>query len=111
CRESQQRTWGDVDNAVVGRYLAGEASPQECEQVERALAELPELRKLTALVRDVLDDFRPEVLEPAAPRAVPAVEPAAPGILPFSSTRPVPRRRALARVSRRYGSIAAAACF
>src|SRR5262249_50427629 len=77
CREAQQQAWGDVDNATLGRYLAGEASPEERRQVERALAELPQLRELTDLVRDVLRDFesapqapaRPAVLKfPGAPR-------------------------------------------
>jgi hypothetical protein len=61
CRESQQRAWGDVDNATLGRYLAGELGGEERRQVEEALAALPELRKLTDLVRDVLADCEPEV--------------------------------------------------
>ncbi len=53
-KESQRRAWGDVDDATLGRYLAGEVSGDERASVEQALAELPELRKLTDLVRDVL---------------------------------------------------------
>jgi hypothetical protein len=61
CRESQQRAWGDMDDATLGRYLAGELGGEERRQVEQALEALPELRKLTDLVRDVLVDCGPEV--------------------------------------------------
>ncbi|HZY86174.1 MAG TPA: tetratricopeptide repeat protein [Gemmataceae bacterium] len=74
CRESQQRAWGDVDNATLGRYLAGELGGEERRQVEQALEALPELRKLTDLVRDVLVDCGPEVAP--ARTLTPAPEPA-----------------------------------
>src|SRR5277367_2368347 len=73
-KQSQQQAWGDVDNATLGRYLAGDLSGEERQQVEQALSELPELRRLTDIVRDVLDE-----LDPAAP--VPVAE--APKIIPF----------------------------
>lgn len=73
CREAQQRAWGDIDNATLGRYLAGELGGEERRQVEQALAALPELRRLTDLVRDVLADCGPEV----TPALTPAPEPAA----------------------------------
>lgn len=56
CREAQQRAWGDIDNTTLGRFLAGEVTLDEQQQIENALDELPELRKLTDLVRDVLGE-------------------------------------------------------
>jgi hypothetical protein len=98
CREAQRRAWGDIDNTTLGRYLAGEASPDERRRVETALEELPELRRLTDLVRDVLE------AEPI-PEPEPAPQPE-PVLLPF------PRRRPLARTGRvaRRGPLVAAAC-
>jgi hypothetical protein len=80
CREAQQRAWGDLDDALLGRYLAGEVDPEERRQIESALQELPELRKLTELVRDVLGEFDLAADEPASsPQAVPY----GPATLPF----------------------------
>src|SRR5689334_21186455 len=67
CKESQRRAWGDIDDVTIGRYLAGEASAGEQARVESAREELPELRKLTDLLRDVLGELEPVRLgaEPA----------------------------------------------
>jgi hypothetical protein len=100
CREAQQRAWGDIDNATLGRYLANEADGEERRRVENALDELPELRRLTELVRDVLADAEP-VGVPAAPVAAP------PAVLPFTP-RTAPRRKPAPW--RRYAALAAAAC-
>src|SRR6185437_14475504 len=73
-REAQQRAWGDLDSVVLGRYLAGEVDGDERRQVEAALDELPELRRLTDLVRDVLGDGDPALArdeDPAPPVCVP----------------------------------------
>jgi hypothetical protein len=110
CRDSQQRAWGDIDNATLGRYLAGEADGAEREQVERALEERPELRKLTDLVRDVLRDFEPGCewgAEHAAPAATQEAVPA-PAVLPFPRPTPAPKRRGAGL--RRRSSLVAAAC-
>jgi hypothetical protein len=64
CRESQRAAWGDVDNATLGRYLAGEASEQERAAVEAAQRDHPELQVLTDLVFSVLDDKTPAVSAP-----------------------------------------------
>ena len=48
-----------VAQFFVGRYLADEVDDAERQQIEGALVELPELRKLTDLVLDVLRDFEP----------------------------------------------------
>src|SRR6185295_17115784 len=53
-RQQQKQTWGDLDHALIGRYLAGEVSPEERALVEAELAEHPELRTLTDVVSGVL---------------------------------------------------------
>jgi hypothetical protein len=106
CKESQRQAWGDVDNATLGRYLAGEASQNEQAEVEQALQDLPELRKLTDIVRDVLSDVVPAFDEELAP--VEAAS-AAPAVLPFA--RAVPGRGGrFVSFLRRQSSLIAAAC-
>jgi len=101
-RNQQQQTWGDLDSALIGRYLAGEASSAERERVEASFEQHPDLRVLTELVRDVLNEF-----EPAA-SPIPAKQPEIerPRILSF---QPRNRKPLIARI-RRYGALAAAAC-
>ena len=41
-KQTQQQAWGDIDNATLGRYLAGDLSGEERAQVEQALTQLPE---------------------------------------------------------------------
>src|SRR5262245_2516164 len=108
CREAQRRAWGDVDNLTLGRYLAGEASAGERCAVEAALADLPQLRELTDLVRDVLQ---------ACPSSLPPPEPVpepAPVLLPSrpSAAKPAQpgRWRAVLAAVRRRASVVAAAC-
>lgn len=96
-RDLQQQAWGDLDNATLGRYLAGEVDTEERRQVESALNELPELRRLTDLVRDVLSDFEPAVDQ----------VPEAPVLLPFSQR---PARPSLYARLRRRSALVAAAC-
>src|SRR5438874_1132826 len=98
-KQTQQQAWGDVDNATLGRYLAGELSGEERARVEQALGQYPELLKLTDVVRDVLGEF-----EPAAPLPLPQ----APKILPFPQPRPA--RKPFVRVLRPRGALVAAAC-
>jgi hypothetical protein len=97
-KETQQQAWGDIDNATLGRYLAGELSGEERARVEQALTQYPELLKLTDVVRDVLEEF-----DPAAPQPLPA----APKTLPFAQARPA--RKPFARVLRQRGALVAAA--
>jgi hypothetical protein len=99
CKETQQKAWGDIDNATLGRYLAGDASAQERATVEQALDELPELRKLTDLVRDVLDDLEPVAAEP----------PGRPAVLAFPQ-EPGSKWGKVATFLRRRSSLIAAAC-
>jgi hypothetical protein len=99
CKESQQKAYGDVDSATLGRYLAGEMTPAERATLEQTLDELPDLRLLTDLVQDVLNDLGP--VETAPPAAAPA-----PVTLPLPAVKPYRRRSVL----RRYAPLVAAAC-
>ena len=67
CKESQRKAWGGIEDATLGRYLAGDVSDHELAMVENALEELPELRELTDLVRDVLNDLEPVVFDAPEP--------------------------------------------
>jgi hypothetical protein len=99
CREAQQQAWGDVDNALLGRYLAGDVTPEERVRIESELNLRPELRKLTDLVSDVLRDCGPvSVPEPANRRHVLA--------FPKSQT---PQKKNAHRW-RQWAAVAAAAC-
>jgi len=100
-REQQKQTWGDLDHALIGRYLAGEVNDEERSRVEAALEHHPELRVLTEVVSGVLADCEPA--------AVPAPAPVErPRILSLSAARP-PRVGRKARL-RQLGGLAAAAC-
>ena len=95
-REQQKQTWGELDNALIGRYLAGEVTSAERDRVEASLEEHPELRILTEIVSGVLADCTAEA-EPVQPR-----------VLAFTPAR----LRAKSRFQRyqRQFALAAAAC-
>src|SRR5215213_8132382 len=76
CRAQQKQTWGELDNALIGRYLAGEVTSEERDRVEASLEEHPELRILTEIVSGVLAGCATEA-EPVQPRAL-AFTPARP---------------------------------
>src|SRR6478672_8236700 len=99
CKESQQKAYGGVDSATLGRYLAGEMTPAERATLEQTLEELPDLRLLTDLVQDVLTDLGPVEAAPPAPAPAPVIR-------PLAAVKP--RRRASAL--RRYAPLVAAAC-
>jgi hypothetical protein len=103
-RDAQQQAWGQIDNATLGRFIAGDLSSDEQRHIEQALQERPELRKLTDLVRDVLADFEPAA-EPAKAPPIPAP---APRILPFP--KPQPTRSSVVRWVTKRSGILAAAC-
>ena len=98
ARETQQRTWGDLDNATLGRYLADESTGSERAAIETAIETLPELKLLTDLVRGVLADS-------------PAAEPVAAPILPFQRPVPFVAKSRGASSRRRVAILAAASLF
>jgi hypothetical protein len=108
-RDYQQQAWGDIDNATLGRYLAGELDFDERHRVETALDERPELRKLTELVRAVLVEFEPGTTPSPRPESVPAAPALLPGSLPSRFAR-WPARPALVLRLRRRSALVAAAC-
>jgi hypothetical protein len=98
-REQQKQTWGELDNALIGRYLAGEVTDDERRTVETALKHHPELQKLTDIVLDVLNEFQPSSSEtPASP----------PRLLSFTDGRQA--RRPFRSRLRERGALVAAAC-
>ena len=100
CRDAQQQAWGDLDNATLGRYLAGDVTPEERQRVEIALKARPELRLLTDLVSDVLADCEPISARETA---------AQPAILPFRTRTPAASTKT--QYWRKWAAVAAAACF
>ena len=102
CKESQKQAWGDLDSSTLGRYLAGEvADRDELGLIERELADHPELRQLTDLVRDVLGE-----LEPLVESLRPASDPA-PTVLSFEKAR---KKRRVLPFLRQHAALVAAAC-
>lgn len=93
AREAQRKAWGDTDNLLLGRYLAGDATADERRQVEAALEQHPDLRLLTEVVSEVLADC-PTV--EATPQ---------PAILPFT---PRPTKPRVVHFTRRRALLAAA---
>jgi hypothetical protein len=118
CREAQQRAWGDIDNTTLGRFLVGDVTPDEQRQIERSLDTLPELRKLTDLVRDVLGEADVPVSEPVSVPYGPTVLPYSQPALPARAATVTPRQPTTQRWKTswghgrvpQYASLAAAAC-
>jgi hypothetical protein len=109
-RQAQEQAWGEIDNATLGRFIADDLSREERQQIEQALDERPELRKLTDLVRDVLADFEPAVERAPAPSlpALPSQAGGAPRIIPFPPKQP--GRPSVVRWVRQRSGMLAAAC-
>jgi predicted component of type VI protein secretion system len=68
-RDRERRAWAGLDDATVGRCLAGEASPAQLQRLENALAQHPEARDVLDLVRGLLAEEGATAVE-AAPRSV-----------------------------------------
>ena len=103
-REEQRRLWGEVDPSTLGCYLANEANDNEREEVEQALEEHPELRRLTDLVREVLGECDPIDEAPTTTRDITPASDST--ILSFAQARIT---KPYARVQR-LGALFAAAC-
>ena len=52
-------TWGDLDDATIAKYLAGNATPEEERLVEKEIRAKPAVRELVDVVRDVLSAVPP----------------------------------------------------
>ena len=50
----QKQTWGEIDNTLLGRYIAGEVTPQERFEVETALEELPEEQREVFIAHEIM---------------------------------------------------------
>lgn len=81
-RDAQREAWGGLDDVVLARYLAGEASEEERQSVERAAADRPHVREALAILREVLD------LEPGGKELTPCRDSAQKGQLPLLSVAP-----------------------
>ncbi len=70
-RAEQQLAWGNLDNLVLGRYLAGESTPEEIAEIQESLRNHPELGLLLECVSDVLVTNPLPAEETAEPETVP----------------------------------------
>jgi hypothetical protein len=104
CREAQEQAWGGMDNATLGRFIADDLKGEERRQVEQAIDERPELRRLTDLVRDVLADLD----SPVANHPTPQLQPTRPRNRAFPKA--LPERRPVVRWLQRRSGMLAAAC-
>jgi prepilin-type processing-associated H-X9-DG protein len=52
-REAQRREWGDVDEAAIARYLAGEATEEERSRVQQAIHDFPRVHECVEILREV----------------------------------------------------------
>ncbi len=77
------RTWGEVDEAKLSRYVAGEATAEERAYAERAMEQYPAVRECVAIVRALIRD--------AAGDRRAAAEAPDPSTVPFPSLGPVSR--------------------
>jgi tetratricopeptide (TPR) repeat protein len=109
ARDAQRRTWGDIDSATLGRYLADEASSIERAQVESAIEALPELKLLTDLVRDVLAESEPATPPAPVQTALPAVASVPAPTVPFRRPAP-PVQKSRWGTGRQRAAVLAAAC-
>jgi hypothetical protein len=53
-RKEQRRRWGDLDEALLARYLTGGCTPDEKREVERARREFPRVNESLELVARVM---------------------------------------------------------
>src|SRR5262249_15647992 len=98
-REQQKQTWGELDNALLGSYLAGEVTAGGRRAVQALSQDPPEPRNPPLLALVPLNEFAPPSPEPPAPP---------PRLLPFTGSRKA-RRPFLSRLRER-GALVAAAC-
>jgi WD40 repeat protein len=54
-REQYRNTWGDLDDLTLARFLSGETTEEEAEQVRRVMADHPKVLECIAILREVFD--------------------------------------------------------
>jgi hypothetical protein len=76
-RDQRRQAWGNLDDITLARYLAGEATAAEAEQVRRAMDEHPKVRECVAIVREVAEESVSADAEPVSTQsaAIPFPEP------------------------------------
>ena len=68
-QDEQQHRWGDVDDVLIARFLAGECDEDERAAVERATETFPEVRECIALASETLNDvYSSARVIPATPK-------------------------------------------
>lgn len=55
-RDQQRASWGNVDDALVAKYIAGEATDAEKEQVETAIKDNPNIKQAIEVIQEVLKE-------------------------------------------------------
>ena len=60
-QEEQQPRWGDVNDFLIARYLAGQCDAEELQAVERAKEQFPEVRECLELAGEALLHFDADV--------------------------------------------------
>jgi len=52
--EAQRRAWGDIDEALIARYITGEGTAEERNRVEEAAREFPGVRECVQSIQEIL---------------------------------------------------------
>jgi tetratricopeptide (TPR) repeat protein len=60
-RDAQRSTWGEIDNSTIARFVTGEASAEEIEQVRDAMRTHPKVQECVDVLREVLGVSEPAV--------------------------------------------------
>jgi tetratricopeptide (TPR) repeat protein len=69
-RDAQRRAWGNLDDATIARFLAGEAPEEESERVRATMRTHPKVQECVDILRDVLGDSV-EMARPEKPTVIP----------------------------------------
>ena len=57
-QQEQKATWGNVDEITIARYLAGECTSEERENVKREIASHPRLAECITFIQKVMNGFQ-----------------------------------------------------
>lgn len=95
-RLAQHAVWGELDELLLARYLAGECTAEEIAQVEQSRAGYPRLADCLTMVRDLLNDANKSAPNPRSPWAGLTPSPMVWAIAADSSSAPVEDEKGLA---------------